>query len=262
MVKVYDVKGAAAGEIKLPAVFSTPYRPDVIQRAVMASQANSRQPYGTDPLAGHRTSAYFRGSRRGFGSMQNKEMARGPRIYGGNPGQDFRERFAPQARGGRQTHPPKITKIWSQKINNSERKLAIASAIAATADPALVSARGHKVGDIDFPIVIESDVQKITKTKDMVKTLSALKLDKDLDRASVSNVRSGRGKLRGRKYKTKKSLLIVVAEDAGVVRAAGSIPGVDACTVAHLNAELLAPGGHAGRLTVWSKSAIEQLAKK
>jgi len=262
MAKIYDIKGASTGEVKLPSVFSTPYRPDLIQRAVIASQANRRQPFGTDLLAGHRTSAYFRGARRGFGSMQNKEMARGPRIFGSNPGQDFREMFAPQARGGRQTHPPKVSKIWDQKINDKERKLAIASAIAATTHRAIVEARGHKLGQIELPLVVENDVQKVSKTKQLMEIMSLLKLDKDVERASVSNVRAGRGKARGRKYKGKKSVLIVVGEDAGVGKAGKSMPGVDVCTVSKLNVELLAPGGHAGRLTLWSKSAIDHLSKK
>jgi large subunit ribosomal protein L4e len=261
MVKIYNIAGTAAGEMKLPSVFSTPYRPDLIQRAVLSSQSNRRQPYGADPLAGKRTSAHFRGARRGFGCMQNREMARGPRIFGSSPGQDFRERFAPQARGGRQSHPPKIDKIWALKINDKERKLALASAIAATADAAVVAARGHKLG-AELPVVVENDVQKISKTKELMKILAALKLDGDVERASVRRVRAGRGKMRGRKYKTKKSLLIVVGEDKGVCKAARAIAGVDVCTVAKLNAELLAPGGHAGRLTVWSKDAVEQLTKR
>ena len=50
--KLYDLDGKEAGEIELPAVFSTPFRPDVIKRAVLAQQSAGRQPYGTDPLAG------------------------------------------------------------------------------------------------------------------------------------------------------------------------------------------------------------------
>ena len=55
--------------------------------------------------------------------------------------------------------------------------------------------------------------------------------------------------------------LIVIAEDKGLTQAAANVPGVDVALVNELNAELLAPGTHAGRLTVWSFSAIEQLSK-
>ncbi len=260
MVKVYDINGSAKGDVKLPKVFSTTYRPDLIQRAVLASQANRRQPYGVDPLAGKRTSAHFRGARRGFGCMQNREMARGPRVYGSSPGQDFRERFAPQARGGREAHPPKVEKIWAQKINDKERKLALASAIAATAHQNIVAGRAHKTTDMELPIVVEDDIQKVSKTKQLAKALLSLKLEKEMSRAADKRVRPGKGKMRGRKYKQKKSVLIVVGKDEGVCKA-GNLPGVDVCTISGLNVELLAPGGHAGRLTIWSKAALEQLNK-
>ena len=38
--------------------------------------------------------------------------------------------------------------------------------------------------------------------------------------------------------------------------------GFDVCLVKNLNAELLAPGTHAGRLTLWSKEALDLLEKE
>ncbi len=55
--------------------------------------------------------------------------------------------------------------------------------------------------------------------------------------------------------------LIVVAEDKGLLNAAANIPGVAVAVVEGLNAELLAPGTHAGRLTVWANGAVERLGK-
>ncbi|MDH7564851.1 MAG: 50S ribosomal protein L4, partial [Candidatus Bathyarchaeota archaeon] len=40
-----------------------------------------------------------------------------------------------------------------------------------------------------------------------------------------------------------------------------NIPGLDVVTVNNLNTELLAPGTHMGRLTLWTNSAVAQLAK-
>ena len=68
--------------------------------------------------------------------------------------------------------------------------------------------------------------------------------------------------MRGRKYKNRKSLLVVTGPNAAVSKAARNLSGVDIATVAELNAELLAPGTHAGRLTVWTKAAIDQLSEK
>src|SRR3989338_4855614 len=112
MPKIYDTTGNPLEEIKLPGVFSTPYRPDVIKRAVLAEQSAKRQPYGADPLSGKRTSAHYHGKRKYRWAMMNKEMARMSRIHGKVGSLHFTARFAPQAVKGRQAHPPKAEKIW------------------------------------------------------------------------------------------------------------------------------------------------------
>jgi large subunit ribosomal protein L4e len=53
--------------------------------------------------------------------------------------------------------------------------------------------------------------------------------------------------------------LIVVAENKGIMEASRNIPGVEVVTVNDLNVEMLAPGTHPGRLTIWTNSAIEKL---
>src|SRR3989304_5307995 len=144
MVKIYNLDETIKEEMKLPKVFSHEYRPDVIQRAVLAIQSHNRQPYGNNPLAGKRTSAHYHGFGRGYGGMKNRETARMARIHGeGSPGLIMTARFVPQARKGRAAHPPKVEKIWSQKLNYKERRLAIKSAIAATALKDLVVKRGQ-----------------------------------------------------------------------------------------------------------------------
>ena len=55
--------------------------------------------------------------------------------------------------------------------------------------------------------------------------------------------------------------LIVVVENKGLVNAASNVSGVDVTTVANLNTEMLAPGTHPGRLTLWTNGAIERLDK-
>lgn len=65
--------------------------------------------------------------------------------------------------------------------------------------------------------------------------------------------------MRGRKYRKPKGPLIVVDEDRGIVLGARNHPGVDIVTVENLNVELLAPGTHPGRFTIYTKSALEKL---
>jgi len=260
-VKIFDLDGNKKGEIDLPKVFSTPFRPDVIQRAVLAIQSHKRQPYGVDPLAGKRTSAHYHGERRARHTMMNVELARMPRIHGGPPALHFRARFVPQAVKGRRAHPPKAEKVWWQKINKKERILAIKSAIAATGIKDIVLQRGHIIENLDLPIVVDDSLQELKKTKDIENFLKKIGLEKELKRAKRKKVRPGKGKMRGRRYKKKKSILFVIAEDKGIVNAAKNLPGVDVCLVNNLNAELLAPGAHPGRLTIYTVSAIQKLGE-
>lgn len=260
MVKVFNLDGTVAGEIKLPSVFSSEYRSDLIQRAVLAIQSHNRQPYGVNILAGKRTSAHYHGVGRGYMAMKNREMARMKRTHGTSPAQEMRARFVPQARSGRQAHPPKVEKIFWQKINNKERILAIKSAIAATVKLELVKSR-HNVSDLELPIVVKNDIENVKKTKELEKIIQSLNLYSDIVRARKKKIRAGRGKMRGRKYRKKKSILFVMNEDKGIINACKNVPGVDVCLLKNLNAELLAPGTQPGRLTVWSENAIKNLGE-
>jgi large subunit ribosomal protein L4e len=257
---VLSVQGKAVGKIDLPNVFNEKCRPDLIQRTILALQSHRRQPYGTDPVAGLRSSAHFHGRRRVKYTMQMRDMARMSRIHGGTQHLYFRARKVPQAVKGRRAHPPKVDKDWYQKINEKERKLALKSAIAATANKDIVSKRGHIVDLVELPIVIEDTVQSIKKTKDVENLLLSLKLDRELDRIKIKKVRAGKGKMRGRKYRIKKGPLIVVSEDKGISKACKNIPGVDVRSVKTISVEDLAPGANPGRLTIWSKSSIEKLS--
>ena len=248
--KILDLSGNAVGEIDLPSVFSEDYRPDLIKKAVLSAQANRRHPYGPTLYAGMQTSATGWGSGRGASHI--------PRIVNGS-----RAARVPHAKGGRRAHPPKPEKDFSEKINKKEKQMAVRSAIAATCNEDLVITRGHIFMTEELPIVADDAFENLSKTKDVVSFFETIGVYEDVMRAKLGrNIRAGRGKMRGRKYKNRKSLLVVTGNEAAVSRAARNLSGVDITTVSNLNAELLAPGTHAGRLTVWTKSAIEQLAQK
>jgi len=260
-VDIFDLQGQLKEKIELPKVFSEPLREDLIRRAVLATLSRRRQPYGVDVMAGKRTSAHYHGYRRHRWTMMSREMARLPRIHGKvSPHLMWRPRFAPQVKGGRLAHPPKIEKIWVEKINKKERQKAIRSAIAATAVKELVAKRGHKF-EKELPIVVEDRIQEISKTKELVEFLKKIGLEKELERIRERKVRAGKGKMRGRKYKRKIGPLIVIKEDKGIGKAVKNLPGTNVSRVENLSAEYLAPGAVAGRLTVWVKSAIEKLGE-
>ena len=262
MANVFDINGSVKGKIELPRVFSVSVRADLVQRAVLALQAAKRQSYGSDVLAGKRTSAKYHGVKDTRGSMKNREVSRGPRVSGGAPGQEWRIKFVPHAVGGRAAHPPKVERELILKMNRKENRLALASAIAATALREVVAARGHRLPDAELPLIITDDVEKMKKAKELLDVLQKLKLWQELERTSVSKIRAGRGKMRGRKYRTKVGPLIVIAKDEGIVKAASNIPGVSVSTVPALNVELLAPGAKPGRLTIWSEGAIKQVGER
>ncbi|MFH1228947.1 MAG: 50S ribosomal protein L4 [Candidatus Aenigmatarchaeota archaeon] len=258
---VFDVQGKVKGQVDLPKVFSTPVRPDLIKRAVQSVQSHNRQPNGTDPLAGKRTSAHYHSVRHYRYSMMNKEMARMQRIHEGPGGLQWTARFVPQSRKGRVSHPPKPNQDFSQKMNNKERVLAIKSAIAATAFNDIVSKRGHIISNMVLPIIVEDSVQEIKKSKQLKELLEKLGMVEELERSSKKKIRAGRGKMRGRKYKRRVGPLIVIGEDKGISMATKNIEGMECCLVKNLNAEMLAPGTYAGRLTIFTESSIKKLGE-
>jgi len=242
--QIRTIEGSVAGDIELPAVFSEEYRPDLIKKAVIALQSTRYQPHGVHPYAGLRTSAASWGSGRG--------VAQVPRIKNGS-----RVARIPQAVGGRAAHPPKVEKILVRKINKQENRKAIRSAIAATTNTELVAARGH-LFEGEVPVIFENAFEELTTIKEVIAALRAVNVYDDVERSANSRkVRAGRGKMRGRRYKQRKSLLVVTGETP--LRAAFNLAGADVVSVDQLNAELLAPGTQAGRLTVWTESALNKL---
>jgi len=259
---VLSAEGKKQGSIELPEQFNEEYRPDLIKRAVLAIQNHKRQPYGVSPEAGKRSSAKTSKRRRKYRGSYGKGISRVPRKVLSRNGiqMNWVGAFAPGTVGGYRSHPPKAWQNWDLKINNKERKKALRSAIAATAIKDVVLARGHKISNV--PLIADNKIESVSKTTEARKILEKLGLKAELERCTVKKVRAGKGKNRGRKYKTKKGILLVVSGKCDLLGSAKNLPGTDVVIVSSLNAELLAPGAHPGRITVWSERAIERLAKE
>jgi len=249
--RIFNLQGKPTRKTTLPDIFATPLRPDVIKRTVLAIQSSRLQPQGRDPMAGKKTSAESRGT--GLG------IARVPRVKGGGG----RAALAPSTVGGRQPHPPRSEKNILKRVPKKEARLALLSAIAATASEDVVASRGHRIEDVpEIPLIVTDSIEELTKTGELKAALTNLGVLSDLYRVKDSRkIRAGKGKRRGRKMKQAVGPLIVVAENRGIFNAAGNIPGVTITAVNNLNAEMLAPGTHPGRLTLWTNGAIEQLDK-
>ncbi len=247
-VHLYDVKGKIAGTVELPVVFTADVRPDLIRRAVTAFRANRRQPYGAAPRAGMRHSVRWAGKGQG--------RSRVPRIRGTMIGAQ-----APGTVGGRAAHPPVVARIWAKKVNEKERRKARAAALAAVHDAHLVAARGHRFSTkTTVPVVVQDAVEEIETVSEAVEFLEAVGVYDDVVRAKDgTHVRAGRGKMRGRRYRRPRGPLLVVRDAAKARQGFGNLPGVEIVTPAGLNAEILAPGGDPGRLTIFSAGALEAL---
>lgn len=248
---VYNVSGEVSGKTDVPAAFETTYRPDIIKKAVLAAAANSRQPYGPNKGSGQRHSVSTWGKGRGVSRVQ--------RLKDGRKGAQ-----SPNNVSGRRAHPPMPERKWEQKVNKKELAIARKSALAATGDAECVKNRGHKFDDtVSFPIVVEDAFQDIATTAGVAEFFDRIGIGYDVDRAKDgTKIRAGRGKMRNRKYRTPVSILVVVSDrEVPVFKGASNLAGVEVETVGTLNTSNLAPGGDAGRLTVYTQSAFAKIGE-
>lgn len=251
---VYGLNGQASSEtLSIPSVFRSPIRPDLINFVHSNIAKNKRQPYAVSSKAGHQHSAESWGTGRA--------VARVPRISGGGTHRSGQGAFANSCRGGRMFAPTKIWRRWHRKVNLNQRRYAIVSAIAASAIPSLVYARGHRVHEVpELPLVVEDAIESLVKTKQAVELLRAVHAYADIDRVIDSRaLRAGKGKARNRRFRQRRGPLVIYNKDQGIVKAFRNIPGVELVPVTALNLLLLAPGGHMGRFVIWTKSAFASL---
>jgi len=254
VVSVFSAEnGEKSGSVKTPAVFSAPLRPDIIRFIHTNMAKNKRQAQGVKFEAGYDTAAISWGTGRA--------VARIPRVPGGGTHRSGQGAFGNMCRGGGMFAPLKTWRKWHHRCNTTQKRHAVASAVAATALPALVMARGHKIDEVpELPLVISDDVQKFAKTKQALKLLASLGAQAELDHVTDSKkLRRGIGKIRNRRYTMRKGPLVVYAEDEGITKSFRNIPGVQLCNVERMNLLTLAPGGTFGRFVVYTEGAMKKM---
>mmetsp|Transcript_34707 Transcript_34707/g.25846 ORF Transcript_34707/g.25846 Transcript_34707/m.25846 type:complete len:317 (+) Transcript_34707:325-1275(+) len=163
-------------------------------------------------------------------------------------------------RKGRMFAPLKTWRRWHRKVNKNQKRHAVASALAASAVTPLVLARGHRVNEVpELPLVVNN--LNTETTKSLLSVLKKLGLGEDLKRVRDSRkIRPGHGKMRNSRYVMRKGPLVIYGDENNLVkRNAKNLPGVDTCSVHRLNLLQLAPGGHLGRLIIWTKDAFSSL---
>lgn len=247
-VQIYNLEGKSGGEIPLPSVFGTGLRLDLIRKASLAEQSHRFQAQGRNLMAGKRTTAESFGVGRG--------ISRVPRV-GGHGGLSGTGAFAPGTVGGRSAFPPVTAKELVKWINRKERRLALWSAIAASGSNEIVKKRGHRFSSGKrLPLVVSDEVEKISKSSEARRFLFSIGVWDDIVRVRRSKrIRAG-----ARVHAV--GPLIVLGDDKAAKRALRNFEGVSVVKMDDLSVELLAPGTHPGRLTVWSESAVKRLSEK
>ena len=230
-----------------------PIRPDVVHFVHTNVAKNKRQPYCVNKYAGKMPSAASWGTGRA--------VSRIPRVQGGGTHRSGQGAFGNMCRGGRMFSPTKQWRRWHRKVNLTQRRYAVASGLAASAVPALVMARGHRIEQLnEVPLVLANSVEKLTKTRDAVALLKKFGAYDDVEKViSSKTMRAGKGKMRNRRFVQRRGPLVVYDTDNGITRAFRNIPGIELADVNSLNLLQLAPGGHLGRFCLWTQGAFEKL---
>merc|ERR1719182_19174 len=190
-----------------------------------------------------------------------RAVSRIPRVQGGGTHRSGQGAFGNMCRGGRMFSPTKQWRRWHRKVNLTQRRYAVASGLAASAVPALVMARGHRIEQLnEVPLVLANSVEKLSKTRDAVALLKKFGVYDDVEKViSSKTLRAGKGKMRNRRFVQRRGPLVVYNDDNGITRTFRNIPGVELACVTRLNLLQLAPGGHLGRFCVWTQGAFARL---
>jgi large subunit ribosomal protein L4e len=230
-----------------------PIRNDVVNQVHNLMSKNSRQAYGISLRAGMQTPAESWGTGRA--------VARIPRVPGGGTRRSGQGAFGNMCRGGRMFTPNKIWRRWHRKVSTNQRRYAVSSALAASAVPALVMARGHKIDNVpEMPLVLSDSLNSVKTTKNASAILKQCGAYDDVQKSADSRkVRAGSGKMRNRRYVQRRGPLIIYDVTEGLHMAFRNLPGVQLALVDNLNLLDLAPGGHMGRFCIWTKGAFEKL---
>lgn len=257
--KILDIHGKEKGEIELPKCFSVGIREDIVAKVLEAKK--SRQPYSPSPVAGkqHSAKGKLKHLRHVWKSQYGRGISRVPRKILSRRGGQFiwQAAEASQARGGMRAHPPKVlSMVNSRRINKKEMELALASAISATANKKQVAEKYSTLREIkNLPLVVEPQILSL-KAKELLSGLKNILGEMFNVGIKKKGIRAGKGRKRGRKYKSSAGLLLVVGENEKLKTSAFEVK-----RARNLSTTDLAKGG-LGRITIYTEKAIKELGEK
>ena len=143
-------------------------------------------------------------------------------------------------------------------MNKKEMITSLKEALSMTSSVDLLKKKYMRLKDLEItkvPFVIDSKVLEL-KSKDFLGSMEKI-LQKELYEVAIQKkeVRAGKGKMRGRKYKSNAGMLLVIGD-----KETKKIKGIDVRTVKDLSVTDLAANG--ARLTLYTEDAINDLGAK
>lgn len=255
---LYSLSGEKKSDITLPLFFSVKPREDIALKFLEAQKFELIQPYSHAEEAGkrHSASGTISHQRHKWKAQYGKGISRAPRKKMWRRGTQFFWVGAEvaSARGGRRAHGPALFRKL-RKVNKKEAVIALASGLAATTDKNLVVKRYSSLNDlkINLPIVFESKFDNV-KAKSFLSAIEKMLGNAFSLVVKNKEVRAGKGKTRGRPFKSNAGLLLIKGKDEKI-----SLKAIDVVSVKELAITDLYPFG---RLTVFTEKAIEELNKQ
>lgn len=256
-----DIEGNKIKQIEMPEFFKSEVNPNLIQKILEIKK--TKQPYGPSPVAGNQYSASgkLKHHRHVWKSQYGRGMSRVPRKQMSRRGSNFNWVGAtvPNTRGGRRAHPPKVFSMFDTgRVNKKELKQAIISALSATASGKWVLKRYSSIKEEpkNFPIITETKFSNL-KTKELISSVKKM-LGENLFQVAIKKkeAKSGKRRLRGRKYKSNMGLLIVIGEGEKLKTSAFEVMNAKRIGLRDLAL------GKPGRLTIYTEKAVENLKEK
>ncbi|MEK6875285.1 MAG: 50S ribosomal protein L4 [Nanoarchaeota archaeon] len=259
-INVLDIQGKKIKEIEMPEFFKQKIREDIISKIIESRK--SKQPYAPSPVAGkqHSASGLIRHRRHVWKTHYGQGRSRIPRKIISKKGNRINWIGAeiPSTRGGRRAHPPRVEgTINANKINRKELRIALLSALSASANPKEIKKKYENLREknINAPFVVDGKITEL-KTKEVVETLGKVLGEAFGAAISKKSIRAGKGKRRGRKYKETAGALIVLGNSEKI-----KTNIIESKNVSNLNVIDLSNGGQ-GKLTIYTENAIKDLNER
>jgi large subunit ribosomal protein L4e len=241
-------------------IFESPIREDIVAKVLETKKR--QQPYSPSPVAGkqHSAKGLIVHARHVWRSGYGRGQSRVPRKIFSRRGSQFNWEAAevPNAKGGMRAHPPKITQFINElKINKKELEIAFASSVAATGSEKYILKKYSTLEKLDkkAPFVVPSNLTKLKIKQLLVELKNLLGNLYDVS-IKQKSVRAGKGKSRGRKYKSNAGMIFVVGKQEKLKTGLFDVKKANELSVVDL-----AKGG-LGRVAIYTEDAIKELEER